>query len=272
VVPYVRGREIHRSIDEIVQEITGLARIGYREVTLLGQNVNSYRWRDLSFADLLKIVNRIDGIRRVRFVTSHPKDVSEDLAHAIADLDKVCEHIHLPAQSGSDQILERMNRRYTREDYLGIVSNLRQLVPDIAITTDLMVGFPGETNNDFEKTLSLVEEVRFDYAFCYRYSERPGTRAIMMEDRVEGSVKRERLERLIGITTDISLARNKEMVGDVAEVLVEGVNPRRADQLSGRTRTNKLMFFDGDTIEIGRLVKTRVVEGSSWFLRGERNW
>ena len=269
IVPYVRGRLINRPVDEIVSEVERLAEEGYKEITLLGQNVNSYRWGDVDFPKLLSILNEVDGIERIRFVTSHPKDVPERLLDAIAELEKVCEHLHLPAQSGSNSVLRRMNRRYTRERYLRIVEGLRRRVPWAAITTDLLVGFPGETDEEFEETVKLVEEVRFDYAFCYKFSPRPGTRAAEMGDQVPEEVKSERLKKLIDLTQRIALERNEEMVGRIEEVLVEGENPKVEGELKGRTRTNKLVFFRGDRRMIGSTVKVRIREASYWYLRGE---
>jgi tRNA-2-methylthio-N6-dimethylallyladenosine synthase len=269
IVPYVRGRETHRSVDEILQEVRALAEGGYKEVTLLGQNVNSYRWKGLSFPDLLRYVDEVDGIERIRFVTSHPKDVPDELIEAMAQLEKVCEHLHLPAQSGSNAVLRRMNRGYTKAQFLKIVNRLRERIPHAAITSDFIVGFPGEGERDFEETISLVEEVRFDYAFCYRYSDRPGTKAATMEGRIPEHVKRRRLERLIELTQRIALERNRELLGDMVEVLVEGINPKISGELMGRTRTNKPVFFKGDLGAIGSILKVRVTEASYWFLRGE---
>ena len=269
IVPYVRGRETHRPVDEILGEIEGLAREGYKEITLLGQNVNSYRWKDVSFSELLRMANEIGGIERIRFITSHPKDVPDDLIEAMAELEKVCEHLHLPAQSGANSILRRMNRRYTRERYLDIVRKLRREIPHAAITSDFIVGFPGESEEDFEETLSLVEEVRFDYAFCYRYSDRPGTKAASMEGKIPEHLKRRRLERLIDLTKRIALEKNSDLLGDVVEVLVEDVNPKVKGELMGRTRTNKIVFFRGNKDMIGSTLKVRITEASYWFLKGE---
>lgn len=269
IVPYVRGRERHRPVDEILNEIEGLAREGCKEITLLGQNVNSYRWKDVSFSELLGMVNEIEGIERIRFITSHPKDVSDDLITAMAELEKVCEHLHLPAQSGSNSILRRMNRRYTRERYLDIVHKLRKEIPHAAITSDFIVGFPGEGEVDFEETISLLQEVRFDYAFCYRYSDRPGTKAASMEGKIPEHIKRRRLEKLIELTGRIALEKNRELLGETVEVLVEGVNPKVEGELMGRTRTNKIVFLRGDGGMIGTTLKVRIGEASHWFLKGE---
>lgn len=273
IVPYVRGRERSRSSESIIQEIRSLGESGYKEVTLLGQNVNSYGLdsdEPIDFADLLALIDaNSPGIERIRFTTSHPKDVSQKLIDAMGDLPKVCNHFHLPAQAGSNNVLEKMNRGYTREHYINLTDRLRAKVPDISITTDLIVGFPGETEDDFQDTLDLVKRVEFDVAFCFRFSPRRGTPAAKMDDQFPEEVKMRRLYELLAIQDKISIAKNRAMVGQTHEILVEGQNPKDESQLSGRARNNKIVFFAGDVDLIGRLVTVEIIGAGNWSLRGE---
>ncbi len=272
IVPAVRGREQSRRPGEIVAEVTGLARDGVREVTLLGQNVNSYG-RDLpaemqtDFGELLRACDAIEGIRRIRFTSPHPKDFRAPVIAAMAECDAVCEHAHLPLQSGSTRILKAMRRTYSRERYLRLADELRAAIPDLALTTDLIVGFPGETEQDFEETLTAVEEVGYDGAFTFVYSPRQGTEAATMPDQVPDEVKRERIERLVESVQHVAAARNRERVGRVEEVLVEG--PSRTDPaiLRGRTRRNTTVNFTGNAAA-GELVAVRIEDATSTTLRG----
>lgn len=272
IVPYVRGREKSRKPEDILKEVEELSKQGFLEINLLGQNVNSYG-KDLeepiTFPELLHRVNSIDGIRRIRFITSHPKDLSDELINAMKDCEKVCEHIHLPVQAGSNRILEKMNRRYTREHYINLVEKLREAVPEIAITTDIIVGFPGETEEDFQDTLDLVQTVEFDSAFTFAYSKRKGTPAARMEDQVDEEVKSQRLERLMRVQDAITAKKNMELKGKILEVLVEGISKGNENRLSGRTRTNKLVNFDGPRDLIGKLVNVRITEPHTWSLLGK---
>lgn len=271
IVPYVRGRERSRKPQDILEEARELAQQGYKEITLLGQNVNSYGkdlGSDYLFPNLLRDVNKIEGIERIRFVTSHPKDLSQDLIDAMAECEKVCEHIHLPLQAGSDRILRRMNRKYTREDYLRLVDRLRERIPDIAITTDLIVGFPGETEEDFQDTLDMVKRVQYDSAYMFMYSPRRGTPAAAMVDQVDQEVKKDRLNRLIELQTEISKAKNQKYLNMVVEVLVEGVSKNNPEKLSGRTRTNKLVHFEGEEELTGQLVNVKITLPKAWTLDG----
>jgi len=274
IVPYVRGRERSRSSSDILNEIKSLAEKGYREITLLGQNVNSYGLdtdESLDFADLLALINReSEGIERIRFTTSHPKDVSPKLIDALAGLPKVCKHFHLPAQAGSDKVLARMNRGYTRQYYLDLAQKLKQRIPGIAITTDLIVGFPGETEEDFADTLDLVRQVQFDVGFCFRYSPRRDTPAASMEDQLPEDVKMRRLYELLELQDGISMIRNQALVGTRQEALVEGGNPRDETQMTGRTDTNKIVFFPGNVELIGQLVDVTITGAGNWSLRGEQ--
>ena len=272
IVPYVRGRERSRTPEAILDEIRNLADAGVKEVTLLGQNVNSYGkdlQSDTDFADLLEMVNEVPGIQRIRFTTSHPKDISDKLIQQLGSLDKVCEHLHLPVQAGSNNVLRRMNRKYTREYYLEIVEKVRQAVPGISLTTDIMVGFPGESDADFADTLSLVEEVGFDSAFTFIYSLRKGTPATEMADQVPEEVKKERIYQLIDLQNKISLKRNQALVGSEVEVLVEGASKSDSHMLTGKTRTAKTVLFPGSQDLIGELVKVKIVEAQTWSLVGE---
>ena len=271
-VPYVRGRERSRLPHDILKEIEELSRQGYKEVTLLGQNVNSYG-KDLSghqdFADLLTQVNRVKGIRRIRFTTSHPKDLSNKLIDQMAHLDKVCEHLHLPLQSGSNRILSQMRRGYTREEYQNRVKDLREAVPGISLTTDIIVGFPGESEVDFQETLDAVKKVGFDGAFTFYYSRLLGTKAAELEDQVPEEIKGERLRRLIDLQQKITLEKNSGLVGGEFEVLVEGVSEKSCQQLQGRTRSNKIVVFKSPKELIGDFVWVRILEAGCWALKGK---
>ncbi|MGI6037606.1 MAG: tRNA (N6-isopentenyl adenosine(37)-C2)-methylthiotransferase MiaB [Limnochordia bacterium] len=273
IVPYVRGRERSRAPEEIVQEIEGLVAQGYKEVTLLGQNVNAYgKDRDdgVDFAQLLARINSIPQLERIRFTTSHPKDVSPRLIEALATLDKVCEHLHLPLQAGSDNILRRMNRKYTSGQYLELVNKIKEAVPDIALTTDLIVGFPGETEADFQETLRMVEEVGYDSAFTFIYSPRANTPAAEMPDQVPEETKKDRIYRLIELQNRISLEKNKALVGQVQEVLVEGPSKTDPTKFSGRNRQNKLVSFTNATkAHVGQVVPVLIRGAQTWTLQGE---
>jgi tRNA-2-methylthio-N6-dimethylallyladenosine synthase len=274
IVPAVRGREVSRRPGEILGELAGLARDGVREVTLLGQNVNSYG-RDLppdtrvGFADLLRAVDELEGIERVRFTSPHPKDFRPDVIAAMAECAAVCEHAHLPLQSGSTRILKAMRRTYSRERYLALVADLRAAIPDLALTTDLIVGFPGETEEDFRQTVAAVQEVGFDGAFTFVFSSRSGTEAAEMPGQVPDDLKRERIEELIEVVQHSAAGRNAERVGRIEEVLVEG--PSRTDDslLRGRTRRNTTVNFSGSAPP-GALVSVRIDGATSTTLRGEQ--
>ncbi len=274
IVPHVRGPERSRPLASIVREVEDLAARGWVEVTLLGQNVNAYG-KDLApaapdFADLLRAVDAIDGIRRVRFTTSHPADFGPNLLEAMAELPKVCEHLHLPVQAGDDRILTAMRRRYTRAQYLDLVRRARALIPDLSLTTDVIVGFPGETREMFENTLSLFREVRYDQAFSFIYVPRPGTTAATMQDPVPHAEKVARLEELAGLQKEISRERNEQLTGDAFEVLVDGPSDRDPTRLTGRTRANKLAIFPAapGTGE-GDFVRVRATRAKLWGFEGE---
>jgi len=274
IVPAVRGREVSRRPGEIVAEVTRLARDGVREITLLGQNVNSWG-RDLvpeirtEFGELLRACDAVDGVERIRFTSPHPKDFRAPVIEAMADCDAVCEHIHLPLQSGSSRILKAMLRTYDRDRYLTLVERLRDAIPDLALGTDIIVGFPGETEADFAETLEVVEEVRYDSAFTFIYSPRQGTEAAALDEQLPFELKRERLERLVEVVQRIAAERNAERVGGVEEVLVEG--PSRTDpaRLRGRTRRNTTVNFAGDATP-GDLVDVEIDHATSTTLAGRQ--
>lgn len=273
IVPYVRGRERSRAIENIVAEIEQAVKEGYKEFTLLGQNVNSYG-KDFgekdAFAKLLRRVNEIEGVERVRYMTSHPRDMNEEVIKAVAECEHVCENFHVPFQAGSDEILRKMNRGYTREKYLELINMIRSYVSDAAITTDIIVGFPGETEQDFEDTLALVQEVGFDAAFTFIYSKRSGTPAAKMEGQVPLDVKKERLNRLMEVQNLSSLHRNEEMLGKVVEVLAEGPS-RNPAVWTGRTRTNKIVLWpvEGKVYQPGDKVMVKVDTAQTWLVKGK---
>ncbi|KGG80262.1 (dimethylallyl)adenosine tRNA methylthiotransferase [Caloranaerobacter azorensis H53214] len=272
IVPYTRGREKSRLPEDILKEINELAAQGCKEVTLLGQNVNSYGKtldKKVSFAQLLRMVNEVEGIERIRFTTSHPKDLSDELILAIKECDKICEHIHLPFQAGSNKILKAMNRKYTKEHYLNLIEKIKKAIPGIAITTDIIVGFPGETEEDFEETLDVVKKVRFDSAFTFLYSIRKGTPAAEMENQVPDDIKHKRFQRLLDTIYPISLEINQELKDKVVEVLVEEISKTDKTKVTGRTRTNKVVHFPGDKTLIGKLVKVKITNPKTWTLEGE---
>src|SRR5690242_19008642 len=268
IVPAVRGREVSRRPGDVLAEIEGLAEQGVREVTLLGQNVNSYG-RDLGtdFSALLRAVDAVDGIDRIRFTSPHPKDFRREVIAAMAECDAVCEHAHLPLQSGSTRVLKAMKRTYSRERYLRLVDELRAAIPDLALTTDLIVGFPGETEAEFDETVSAVEEVGYDGAFTFVYSPRHGTEAAAMSEQVPEDVKRERIERLIEVVQRVAESRNRDRIGGVEQVLVEGPSRTDAAQLRGRTRRNTTVVFTGSATP-GDLVQVRIEDATSTTLRG----
>jgi len=270
IVPYTRGRERSRRPSDIITEIKEVAVNGYKEVTLLGQNVNSYGKgldEKVDFSDLLMMVSSIDGIERIRFTTSHPKDVSDKLIETIAENKKICEHIHVAVQAGSNRILERMNRKYTREHYLELAAKIRENIPGVAITTDIIVGFPGETEDDFLQTIDIVEKVRFDAAFTFMYSVRSGTRAAQFQDQIPLEVKKDRLLRLNAIQYKIAAEKNKSLEDTEQEVLVEG--PSKTDKLMSRTRTNRIVIFSGPKTLIGKLINVKITEAKTFSLFGK---
>lgn len=270
VVPYVRGKEQSRDAKKIIEEISVLAASGVREITLLGQNVNSYGQNagEVTFSQLLKDVNQIPGIQRIRFATSHPKDLSVDLMHAICDLDKVCNHLHLPVQSGSNAILKKMNRGYTRQIYIRKIKELRTVCPDIALSTDIIVGFPSETQKDFSDTISLLHEIEFDSIFAFAYSDRSNTPAAQFSNQIEKKEKQDRLNALLKIQQDYTRKKNSTLIGKKLDVLVEGISPQKRSgyeprsqetkQMTGRTESGKIVHFPSENTQIGNIIKIKI--------------
>jgi tRNA-2-methylthio-N6-dimethylallyladenosine synthase len=272
IVPYVRGGERSRPSHEIIKEVEGLAEMGVKEVCLLGQNVNGYGkgiGGELGFPELLYRINEVNSIERIRFTTSHPADLSEELIQAFSDLPKLCEHIHLPFQSGSSRILKAMHRGYTKESYLEKIGRLREACPSIALTADVIVGFPGEEEEDFRQTLDLMERVQFDDLYSFKYSPRKGTQAARFQDRVEEKVKQDRLSVLQEIQKEITFKKNRELEGCAGEVLVEGQSKQSDHDVTGRTRSNKIVNFEGDLGLAGKLVYVRITKAFPHSLRGE---
>ena len=272
IVPYVRGRERSREPKEIIREIEGLVADGVCEIMLLGQNVNSYGKnleQPMSFADLLRVVNKIEGLKRIRFMTSHPKDLSDDLILAMKECDKVCKHMHLPLQSGSSRILKIMNRHYDKEQYLNIVDKLRKQIPDIAITTDIIVGFPEETEEDFRETMDVVQNVQYDSAFTFIYSRRTGTPAATMENQVSEDVIKERFDRLLEEVQKISAKKASALEGKVLPVLAEELNEHDSTLITGRLDNNSVVHFPGTENMIGNIYQVRLNECKGFYYIGE---
>jgi tRNA-2-methylthio-N6-dimethylallyladenosine synthase len=272
IVPYTRGKERSRMPEDIIAEIRHLAEEGYQEVTLLGQNVNAYgkdfKDRDYTFGDLLASLNEVD-IPRIRFTTSHPKDFDDKTIATLAKRGNLMEYIHLPVQSGNNAVLKRMNRKYTREMYLELVNKIRTAIPDVSLTTDIIVGFPGETEEQFQDTMTLCQEVGFEGAFTFIFSAREGTPAAKMEDNVSEADKKDRLYRLNDLINSGYKGGNKRFEGQIVDVLVEGTSKNDDSVLAGYTRNNKLVNFKGDTAKIGQIVPVRITEAKTWHLTGE---
>ena len=273
IVPYVRGRERSRNPRDIVREIEHLVEDGVVEVMLLGQNVNSYGKNleePITFAQLLEQVEQIEGLKRIRFMTSHPKDLSDELIETLAKSKKICKHFHLPLQSGSTKILQKMNRRYTKEDYLLLVDKIRNKIPDMAITTDIIVGFPGETEEDFLETMDVVEKVQFDSAFTFIYSKRTGTPAASMEEQIAPEVVKDRFDRLLAKVQEISQKKSNALTNQIVDVLVEEVNGQDASLVTGRLSNNSVVHFPGDESLIGSIVQVHLKECKGFYYIGEQ--
>ena len=273
IVPYVRGRERSRRPDDILKEVKKLASEGVKEIMLLGQNVNSYGKtleEPVSFAKLLRMINKVEGIERIRFMTSHPKDLSDELIEAMRDCDKVCNYLHLPVQSGSSAVLEKMNRRYTKEQYLTLVDKIKKAIPDILISTDIIVGFPGETEEDFSETLDVVDKVGYSTAFTFLYSKRTGTPAAVMENQIPEEVAKERFNRLLEHVNSGVEKVSEGMVGTVEKVLVEDINRQDGNMLTGRTERNSLVHFEGPQELIGQVIPVKIIQNKIFYLIGER--
>lgn len=291
IVPYVRGREKSREPQNIINEIEELAKNGYKEITLLGQNVNSYLVNEKSnnpdlkyevtiskksesmvvnsFATLLYAINEIDGIERIRFISPHPKDFTDDVIEAIKDCDKVCKLIHLPLQSGSTNVLNKMNRKYTKEQYLNLAYKIKQKIPEVRFSTDIIVGFPGETDEDFEDTLDVVRKLKYEQIFMFIYSRRVGTPADKMENQVDENVAHKRFDKLKKLYEELVQERNKEYIGTIQNVLVEGKSKTNENMLTGRSEFNKVVVFEGKNELIGKMVKIKIISEHMWYLKGE---
>ena len=282
IVPYVRGRERSREPRAIIEEIGELAKQGYKEITLLGQNVNSYlrveREKQIpfeeyegvhSFATLLQAINRIDGIERIRFVSPHPKDFTDDVIDAIAKCDKVCKLVHLPLQSGNTKVLKEMNRKYTKEQYLSLVDKMKEKIPSLTLSTDIIVGFPGETDEEFEDTLDVVKKVKFEQVYMFIYSRRVGTPGDKMENQIPEDDKHKRFNRLKELVESQIEENNKKYVGTMQKILVEGESKNNKELLTGRTDSNKVIIFKGDRSIVGKIVEIKIVSEHMWYLKGE---
>ena len=282
IVPYVRGRERSREPRAIIEEVRELAKQGYKEITLLGQNVNSYlrveREKGIkfeeyegvnSFATLLKAVNKIDGIERIRFVSPHPKDFTDDVIEAIAECEKVCKLVHLPLQSGNTKVLKEMNRKYTKEQYVSLVEKMKAKIPNLTLSTDIIVGFPGETDEEFEDTLDVVEKVKFEQVYMFIYSRRVGTPGDKMTNQVPEEQKHVRFDKLKALVESQIAENNQKYVGTIQKILVEGTSKNNDEMLTGRTDSNKVVIFEGDKSLIGNMVELKIVSEHMWYLKGE---
>ena len=272
IVPYVRGRERSREPKEIIREIEKLVNEGVIEVMLLGQNVNSYGKNldnPMSFAKLLKEIEKIEGLKRIRFMTSHPKDLSDDLIEVMAKSEKICRHIHLPLQSGSDRVLKEMNRRYTKEQYLSLVEKIKKAIPDVAVTTDIIVGFPGETAADVDDTIDVIRKVHYDNAFTFIYSKRTGTPAAARPDQCDEAEVKANFDRVLNAVKEEAMIRNGYLVGRVEEALVEEINAHDDTFVTGRLSNNSMVHFKGDASLIGKLVKVNILEAKGFYYMGE---
>ncbi len=272
IVPYVRGRERSRDAENILSEVREVAEKGYREVMLLGQNVNSYGndlTDGLSFSELLREVCKVDGIERVRFMTSHPKDISDEVILAMKEEAKICNQLHLPIQSGSDRILKLMNRKYTRAQYMEIINKVKTAIPDVVLTTDIIVGFPGETQEDFEETLNVLKEVEYDTIFSFIYSKREGTPAAKMEDCMSEKQKHDNFDEMLRVQNEISKRKNDAYLNTVQKVLVEGQSKTNEDTLTGRTEGGKVVNFNGDKSLVGQFVNVEITKCQTWSLFGD---
>jgi tRNA-2-methylthio-N6-dimethylallyladenosine synthase len=282
IVPYVRGRERSRQPRDIIEEVKKIAKEGYKEITLLGQNVNSYlrveREKNIpfeeyqgvnSFATLLRAINKIDGIERIRFISPHPKDFTDDVIEAIADCEKVCKLVHLPLQSGNTKVLKEMNRKYTKEQYLNLVEKMKNKIPNLTLSTDIIVGFPGETDEEFEDTLEVVEKVRFEQVYMFIYSRRVGTPGDKMQNQIPEDIKHKRFDKLKALVESQIEENNKKYIGTTQKILVEGESKNNSNMLSGRTESNKVVIFEGSKELIDKIINIKIISQHMWYLKGE---
>ena len=270
IVPYVRGRERSRKPEHILKEIRDLAQVGYKENMLLGQNVNSYAGKEnYGFADLLRDIQLIDGIERIRFISPHPKDFTEEVIQAIADCDKVCKCVHLPLQAGSSKILKEMNRKYTKEQFLNLAYKIKEKIPNVVLTTDIIVGFPGETEEDFEDTLEVVRQLKFEQVFMFLYSRRIGTVADKMKNQIAEETKHKRFNQLKALVESQIEENNQKYMGTIQKVLIDGTSKNNEHTLSGRTESNKVVVLEADKSKIGKIVDVRITQDCMWYLKGK---
>ncbi|MCF7912379.1 MAG: tRNA (N6-isopentenyl adenosine(37)-C2)-methylthiotransferase MiaB [Candidatus Cloacimonetes bacterium] len=269
IVPYTRGRERSRGYAEILEDVRIAVEQGRREVMLLGQNVNSYQYQDISFPLLLKKASAVHGVNRIRFTTSHPKDLSDHLIEVMAENEKICQHFHLAMQSGDDEILTRMNRGYTASHYYNLIAKLRKAMPEIAITTDVIAGFPGETEAQFQRTYDLMKAIEFDYAYMFKYSPRTGTKAALYTDQVPEEVRLDRLQRLISQQEKITHKKYQEQIGKIREIYVEGISRKSESEVAGKTPDFKVTVFPGTKEMIGKFINVKIVDAVGWTLKGE---
>jgi len=269
IVPYVRGRERCRKPEDILNEVKDLAKNGYKEITLLGQNVNSYKYEEMTFSKLLDAVDKIEGIEVIRFVSPHPKDFTDDVIDVIANSNKISKLIHLPLQAGSTEVLKHMNRKYTKEQYLDLVEKMKKRIPNISFSTDIIVGFPGETEEDFEDTLDVVNKVKFEQVYMFIYSKRVGTPAAIKENQVPEDIKHKRFDRLKALVENLISETNKQYIGKIEQILVEGTSKNNESLLTGRTNTNKVVIFEGQPELIGKVVDIKIISEHQWYLKGK---
>ena len=269
IVPFTRGRERSRNLESILQEAKDAVDNGYSEITLLGQNVNSYDYQNLKFHDLLEEVSKTKKLKRIRYTSPHPQDITEELLRVMAKHENICDYVHLPLQAGSNRILKRMNRTYTREHFISLVKMIREILPKVGISTDIIVGFPGETNKDFEETISLMHEVKFDSAFNFKYSSRPGTKASEYSERINDQEKKDRLQKIINLQKKHTLERNKILIGSIQDVLIEKESKLSASHWAGRTDSNKWVVFDKKNSQINKIVQVKIKEARGVTLHGE---
>ncbi len=269
IVPFTRGRERSRDINGIIKEVQQIVDSGYSEVTLLGQNVNSYNYNNLMFPNLLEEIAKIKKLKRIRYTSPHPQDITKYLLNVMNKYNNICNYIHLPLQAGSNKILKRMNRTYTREYFIELVETIRKIIPNIGLSTDIIVGFPGETDQDFNETLNLMKEVKFDSAFNFKYSPRPGTKASEYEDQVNEKVKQIRLQKVIDLQKEHTLEQNQKLVGSIQKVLIEKESKLSSDQWAGRTDSNKWVIFNKEDSLINNIVEVKIEKAKGITLHGK---
>ena len=269
IVPFTRGRERSRSVDDIKKEAQNAVNNGYREITLLGQNVNSFKYKENKFHDLLEIIAKIPGVDRIRYTSPHPEDITDELLKIMNHYNNICNYIHLPLQAGSDRILKRMHRSYSKKDFLNLVKKIRRMLPNVGISTDIIVGFPGETEEDFLETIEVMKKVRFDSAFNFKYSPRIGTKASEFEDQLSEKIKQERLERVISLQQKHSIQRNQHLIGSIQDILVEKESKMSSEFWAGRTDSNKWVIFKKEFAKVNDMVRILITDSKGISLKGK---